>query len=154
MHEPDLVVFDEPSTGLDPLKQLTLGRLVRETAAAGRTVFLSSHAIAEVEEVADRVGIIRKGVLVAVEDVERLKERALRRTEVRFAQPCDPSPFAALEGVEQVEVRGRTLLLVVSGSMDQLVKLAARYEVEAFTSEEADLSDVFPAYYRTEEARA
>lgn len=154
MHTPDLVVLDEASTGLDPLKQLTLGRLVRETAAAGRTVFLSSHVISEVEEVADRVGIIRQGHLVAVEDVDRLKERAVRRTVIRFAHPVDPAAFASLDGVERVETHDRTLMLVVTGRLDAVVKQASNHPVEAFTSEQADLTEVFLAYYRTEDARA
>lgn len=148
MHEPELVILDEASSGLDPLKQVTLNRLVRETADTGRTVFLSSHLIAEVEEVADRVGIVRSGALVALEQVEALKARAVRRTEIRFAHAVDPAPFSALPGVSEVEQRGRTLSMVVAGSMDQLVKTAARFDVDRFTSDEADLSQVFLTYYR------
>ena len=148
MHDPPIAILDEPSTGLDPLKQVTLNRLLRETADSGRTVFLSSHVISEVEDVADRVGIIRDGVLVALEGVEELKARAIRRVEIRFADDVSWEPFQRLPGVEEVEVRGRTLRLVASGSMDQLVKTAARFEVETFTSDEADLAEVFMAYYR------
>ena len=148
MHEPPILILDEASSGLDPLKQATLNRLLRETVDAGRTVFLSSHVIAEVEEVADRVGIIRDGVLVALEGVDELKARAVRRVEIRFADTVDWEPFQRLPGVEQIEVRDRTLRLVATGSMDQLVKTAARFDVETFTSDEADLAEVFLTYYR------
>lgn len=147
MHEPPVLIMDEPSSGLDPLKQATLNRLIRETVDTGRTVFLSSHVIAEVEEIADRVGIVRDGRLVALEGIDVLKSRAVRRVEIRFGQDVPQEPFRALHGVDDIEVRDRRLRLTVTGSMDDLVKTAARFEVETFTSHEADLADVFLAYY-------
>ncbi|MBW3621633.1 MAG: ABC transporter ATP-binding protein [Actinobacteria bacterium] len=152
MHDPDLVVLDEASSGLDPLKQIVLNRLVSEVAAEGRTVFLSSHVIAEVEEVASRVGIIRQGRLVALAGIEELRARAVRRVEIRFAAPVPAAPFAALPGVDDVRVVDRSVHLTVTGSMDPLVKLAARHEVETFTSDEAELTDVFLGYYEEDEA--
>ena len=89
MHDPELLVLDEPTSGLDPLRQRDVLELVRERAAAGRTVFLSSHELDQVEHVAERVGIVREGQLVAVEEIAALKQRALRRVEVRFAGPAD-----------------------------------------------------------------
>jgi ABC-2 type transport system ATP-binding protein len=147
MHDPELVVLDEASSALDPLKQAVLGQVVREVAADGRTVFMSSHLISEVEQYADRVGIIRGGILVALETVERLRSRALRRAEIRFAAPVDPAPFAAIAEVQDVVAEGDLLLLTVAGSMDALVKAAAEHEVVSFTSNEADLSEVFLSFY-------
>lgn len=151
MHEPEVVVLDEASSGLDPLKQAVLNRIVTEVAAEGRTVFLSSHVIAEVEEVASRVGIIRKGRLVALAGVDELRSRAVRSVEIRFAGPVPAAPFAELPGVDDVRVGERTVHLTVTGSMDQLVKLAARYEVESLTSDEAELAEVFLGYYEGED---
>ena len=99
MHRPDLLVLDEPSSGLDPSLQAELRSLVRETAAEGQTVFLSSHSLDEVQHVADRVGIIRNGRLADVDAVERLRERALRHVTILFAEPVDATRFAALDGV-------------------------------------------------------
>jgi ABC-2 type transport system ATP-binding protein len=146
-HAPELVILDEPSTGLDPLKQATLAQLVREVVGKGRTVFLSSHVIAEVEQVADRVGIVRSGVLVALETVERLRARALRRATIRFTKAVDPAPFAAIPEVHSAEAQGEMLLLTITGSMDRIVKEAAGYEVMTFSSDDADLSEVFLSFY-------
>jgi ABC-type multidrug transport system ATPase subunit len=99
MHRPQLVVLDEPSSDLDPLLQAELRSLLRETATEGRTVFLSSHSLDEVQHVADRIGIIRSGRLADVDAVERLRERALRHVTIVFAGPADPRCFAALDGV-------------------------------------------------------
>ena len=87
MHDPELLILDEPTSGLDPLRQQDVQELIRERASTGRTVFLSSHALDQVEHVAHRVGIIREGRLIAVEEIATLKERALRRVEVGSPAP-------------------------------------------------------------------
>ena len=111
MHRPELLVLDEPTGGLDPLLQHEFRLLVRETAATGRTVFLSSHSLDEVQQTADRVGIIRGGRLVDVDTVASLRERALRHVTILFAAPVDPEPFAALPGVRVQHVDGTVLRL-------------------------------------------
>jgi ABC-2 type transport system ATP-binding protein len=146
MHDPELLVMDEASSGLDPLKQALLNRLVAETAADGRTVFLSSHVVAEVAEVAHRVGIIRRGRMVALATVGELRARAVRRVGIRFAEPVPGAPFEALPGASDVRVEGGTVRLSLTGAMDEVVKLAARYRVETFTSDEAELAEVFLGY--------
>ena len=90
MHSPQLLVLDEPTSGLDPLMQREFYRLVAEAKAEGRTVFLSSHVLGEVERIADRVGIVREGRLVVVEGLEALKAKALRRLEIHFAAAGPP----------------------------------------------------------------
>ena len=90
MHRPELAVLDEPTSGLDPLLQAEVRTLFRETAADGRTVFLSSHSLDEVQHTADRVGIIRSGRLIDVDRVETLRERALRHVSIVFADRVDP----------------------------------------------------------------
>jgi ABC-2 type transport system ATP-binding protein len=147
MSHSDLLILDEPTDGLDPLVQQEFLRMVREVKEQGRTVFLSSHVLAEVEHVADRVGIIRDGQLVMVEEIQTLKERAVHRTEVRFAQPVNRDAFCDLAGVHDLTVDGPILRCVVTGSMDALVKAVARFEVERITSHEPDLEAVFLAYY-------
>lgn len=145
---PDLLILDEPTTGLDPLVQLTLFEVLAEVRAAGRTVFLSSHVLPEVERSCDRVAFIREGRLVAVEDVAAFKARALRRVEFQFTEPVDAADFAGLPGVREVEARGSTLVCTVAGPVDALVKAAASRTVIAVATSEPSLEDLFLAHYR------
>jgi ABC-2 type transport system ATP-binding protein len=154
MHEPELLVLDEPTGGLDPLLQQEFHRLVEEAAAAGRTVFLSSHVLSEVERVADRVGIIRGGTLVALEEIAALKQRATRRLDVELARPVDVASFAKLPNVREAQAERALLHLVVEGPVDAVVKALAEHEVVSITSHEPDLEEVFLEYYREDGARA
>jgi ABC-2 type transport system ATP-binding protein len=149
MHRPGLVVLDEPTSGLDPLLQSEVRALIRETASDGRSVFLSSHSLDEVQHVADRVGIIRSGSLADVDSVESLRERSLRRVTITFADAADPEPFAAVAGVRVVGVDGAILRLAApEPAMDALVKAAAMRTVVDFVSQPADLEEIFLELYR------
>jgi ABC-2 type transport system ATP-binding protein len=149
MHRPSLVVLDEPTSGLDPLLQNEVRSLLRETAADGRTVFISSHSLDEVQHVANRVGIIRRGRLVDVDAVERLREHSLRHVTVTFATPTDPTGFAALDGVRVVRVDGPVLTLSCpEAAIDLLVKHVAQHEIVDFVSQPADLEEIFLELYR------
>ena len=148
MHRPSLAVLDEPTSGLDPLVQETFRSLVRETADDGRTVFLSSHSLDEVQHVAGRVGIIRAGRLVAVESVETLLARSVRHMRLTFGAAVDAAEFAGLPGVQSAEGDGATVRLSVRGSADAVVKHAARHEVLDVVSEPADLEEIFLSYYQ------
>ena len=149
MHRPKLVVLDEPTSGLDPLLQAEVRALLRETAADGRTVFLSSHSLDEVQHVADRVGVLRSGRLVDVDVVESLRERSLRHVKVTFTAPVDAEPFAALDGVRVIEVDGATVRLSAPESaMDALVKALARHHIVDLVSQPADLDEIFLEMYR------
>jgi len=149
MHRPPVVVLDEPTSGLDPLLQREVRALMRETAAEGRTVFLSSHTLDEVQHVADRVGVIRAGRLAEVEAVERLRERAVRHVTMTFTAPVDPTVFATVDGVRLTESDGAVVRLSApEPAMDGIVKAAARHRVVDFTSEPADLEEIFMDLYR------
>ena len=150
MHRPELAVFDEPTSGLDPLVQQVVYALVRETTADGRTVFVSSHVLSEVQEIADRVALVRDGRLQLVATVEELRSQAVSRVEVTFGDAPPPGAFDDLPGVREVERHGATVRLSLEGSADPLVKALARYEVRGLDSHEADLEDVFLALYRGE----
>jgi ABC-2 type transport system ATP-binding protein len=151
MHEPDLLVLDEPTSGLDPLVQQTFNDLARETAAAGRTVFLSSHVLSEVQHVADRVALVRDGRLALVDDVDTIRARALTRIEVTFATPPPTHAFDGVEHVREVERRGSMVVFHVHGEIDAFVKTLAQHRVVALNSHEADLEDVFLSLYRDED---
>jgi ABC-2 type transport system ATP-binding protein len=150
MHSPELLILDEPTSGLDPFLQQEFVALVREAKAAGHTVFMSSHVMSEVQQTADRVGIIRDGRLVTVERVEDLRERAIRRVEIHFAEPVDATEFAALPGISDLTVAGPTLRCRLDGRADDLVKAAARHPVISLLSEEPDLEELFFTYYARE----
>jgi ABC-2 type transport system ATP-binding protein len=147
MHRPDLLVLDEPTAGLDPLMQRAFYELVHQARADGRTVFLSSHVLPEVQHVADRVALIRDGRLVLVETVDVLRARALTRVEVTFATPPPPSAFADLPAVRELERRGKMVVFSLEGEADSLVKALGRFHVVALDSHEADLEDIFLALY-------
>ena len=152
MHDPELLILDEPTSGLDPFLQQEFVRLVQRARAAGQTVFMSSHVMSEVQQTADRVGIIREGRLVTVERVEELRERAVRRVEIHFEEPVSADEFAALAGVSEVTVTGRSLRCRLAGRADALVKAAGRHTVVSLLSEEPDLEELFFTYYRSEGA--
>jgi len=144
---PELLVLDEPTSGLDPFVQLEFEHLADEVRREGRTVFVSSHILPEVEHLCDRVAIIREGRLLTVESIATLKERALQRLEIDFARAVPAEPFANLPGVRDVTVRDGTLRCTVLGSVDALVKQAARFEVQRVRSVETSLEEIFLAYY-------
>ena len=148
VHRPELLILDEPTSGLDPLVQEQVLDLLREAVAEGRTVFLSSHALSEVQRVADRVAIIRDGRLELVEDVESLRAHALGRVVVSFAQLPPAGAFDGIPGVRETGRHGTVVTLALDGPADPLVKALARYEVVGLDSHEADLEDVFLALYR------
>ena len=148
MHAPELLILDEPTSGLDPLLQQTFLAMVREARTAGQTVFMSSHVMSEVQATADRVGIVREGVMVAVERVEELRERAVRQVEIHFEDPVTVDEFEVLPGVSDVTVSVGVLRCRLNGRADALVKAAARHTVIGLRSEEPDLEELFVTYYR------
>jgi ABC-2 type transport system ATP-binding protein len=151
-HDPSLVILDEPTSGLDPLMQQTFFDIVEDLRRRGRTVFMSSHALSEVERLCDRVGIVREGELVAVERVETLRARRVRQMEVTFAgEP--PLDGAKLPGVMDIAQDGRVWRLRVQGNVTPLVRELAKFELEDLVFEQARLEDVFLAYYQSEEGR-
>jgi ABC-2 type transport system ATP-binding protein len=148
MHDPELLILDEPTSGLDPLRQQDVLQLVRERAAAGRTVFLSSHELDQVEHVAERVGIVRDGSLIAVEAIATLKQRAVRIVEVRLAAPATGTDrLRHVPGVRDVQLGDGVVRLAVEGSMDALVKELAKLPVQTVTSEAPELDEIFLSYY-------
>jgi ABC-2 type transport system ATP-binding protein len=147
MHHPDLLILDEPTSGLDPLLRREFRAMVLERAAAGVTVFLSSHVLSEVEHTATRLAVLREGQVVNVEDVASIKSRALRRFEVTFDRPVDLDALAAVDGVDVVAAHGSVVELTVTGSVDPLIKTLAHYDVVNLVSHEPDLEQIVLSYY-------
>ncbi|MBX3029725.1 MAG: ATP-binding cassette domain-containing protein [Chloroflexi bacterium] len=151
MHEPELLILDEPSSGLDPIVQETFLGLVREASEAGRTVFMSSHVLSEVQRSAHRVGIVRDGRMVAVEGVDTVRARAIRRFEIRFEVEVPADVVAGVPGLDRVVVDGSVVRGILEGRADPLLKAIARYPVASILSEEPTLDEVFLAFYRRPE---
>ena len=154
MHRPKLLVLDEPSSGLDPLNQQELFKLVREAQAAGATVLLSSHVLSEVEHVCQRVGIIRRGKLVKVARLEDLHEIRVRRVEVEFSGDAQPQLFRALPGVENLESNHRRVTFTVRGSFEPVADVLAGHHVVNLASHEPTLEEMFLEYYEDQPAEA
>ena len=146
-HEPELLILDEPTSGFDPLMQEEFHALVREQRDAGRTVFLSSHDLDEVQRVCDRVAIIRAGRLISVERVSSLIEQSYRRVRIEFAEPTDIRALAAIPGVQSLEREGTIVTFTIAGSLDAVVKEAARHEVVDLEVGHPSLEEIFIAMY-------
>jgi ABC-2 type transport system ATP-binding protein len=155
MHKPELLLMDEPTSGLDPLMQQQVHRLLREAQAAGATVFFSSHFIREVETLADRVAIIRQGVIVEEAKPADLISMVMRRLRVRFQEAVDLTSLVQLEGVtllSQNDGEGLGVTLQVEGEMDRLTKTLATFPIVDFETERPSLEEIFLAYYEAGES--
>jgi ABC-2 type transport system ATP-binding protein len=148
MHEPELLVLDEPTSGLDPLLQNEFLHLVREEARRGATVFLSSHVLREVDQLADRIGVLRAGHLIAVTSLADLRARSRLHLDLYIEGPFDTGVFERVPEVQSVSTTDGIVHLVVSGSVDGVVKAAAAFEVRRLVTPEADLEDLFLDLYR------
>ena len=156
MHRPRLLILDEPTSGLDPLNQQEFDRMVFEARDEGRTIFLSSHVLSEVEKTCTTVGIIRDGHLVRLGDVAEVK--AIKRYEmtITFATAIPVETFKTLDGVIEVEAlnNGHGVRLAMQGPADAVIKAAARYPVVSLTSFEPSLEDIFLRYYEGDGPRS
>jgi ABC-2 type transport system ATP-binding protein len=121
---------------------------VREANYDGASVLLSSHVVREVETLADRVAILRRGRLVATVDITELRQRARQRLELHIDGPADATPFAELSPVIECYAAGTVIHLLVEGSVDPVIKVAGSMPVRRIVTDDADLEDVFLAYYR------
>ena len=161
MCDPELVILDEPTSGLDPLSQRAFTTFLLDEAQRGRTIFMSSHIMSDVEKTCPRVGVIRSGELVAVERIETLRQRAGQKVTVEFgptARPADPDALRRIPGVVDLAVSSHgasaeagleALTFTIRGSVDALIKTLARYDVARLSAEEAPLEEVFMQFYET-----
>lgn len=149
MHRPELLLLDEPTSGLDPLMQQEVLALVREAKTAGATIFFSSHIMSEVENLAERVAIIRAGEIVEVAGIDSLTRRSLNRLTVRFKKPVDTIDLGKLPGVEILSrADGSSVTLQVLGDMEMLIQALGRLPVQDLETERPSLEEVFLAFYK------
>ncbi len=155
MNKPEVLIMDEPSSGLDPLVQREFQAMMREVIANGSTVFLSSHTLSEVQRVADRVGIIRHGKLIAVEAVSTLRAKGIRKIDLYFDAPVDASVFEAVSGARDITVQNHHVSMSFDGHMKTLLDTATeRHTLVDINTQEADLEEIFLTYYRDEDVTA
>lgn len=147
--DPELVIMDEPSEGLDPMNKNVLYDYLKTLKQNQKTIFFSSHYLAEVEKVCDRVGLIRKGRLIAQETIPSLKEKMVRRLEVTFAKPVSQEAFD-LANTDILEQDTFRFMFNVSGDINLLLKQITRYEVKNLVFPEPSLEDTFMTFYEKE----
>lgn len=154
MNKPDLLILDEPSSGLDPLMQHTFYQLMQEARAEGKTVFLSSHILSEVQTICDRVGILRSGKLEAVQRVDELTRADFRHVTLHLRDPINPSLLASVPGVSSVSVNDRVVQLQISGDFDPLLRALSSNYVADIDIQEPTLEEIFLKYYSADQTQA
>ncbi|MCG3157434.1 MAG: putative ABC transporter ATP-binding protein NosF [bacterium] len=150
-HDPELLLLDEPTTGLDPLVQQALHAILRDFAGRGRAVLFSSHVLSEVEALCSRVAILRRGEIVAIETIASLRRQMVRRMHVRFRQPA-PADLARTPGVTAAEIAGSDATLWIQGEVNPILRRLAGADLDHFVFPEPELEDVFLSYYREQAA--
>ena len=143
---PQLLIMDEPSEGLDPINKNVLYQYVRKFKMEGKTIFFSSHYLAEVEKICDRVGLVRTGTLIAEEKISELKNKMVRRMEITFAEPVDPRHLQ-MAGVKVSEHTRNHFVLLVSGDVNSLLKKITEFRIANLVFPEPTLEETFLTYY-------
>ena len=152
MCDPQVLILDEPTSGLDPLLQRTFNEFLLQEQARGKTIFMSSHIMSDVEKVCQRVAVIRQGEIVTIEEVEKLRQKAGQRVTVEFSDAVSADEVARMPGVSNVTRNNSAYHFNISGSMDALIKALSRHEVLRLQAEEAPLEEVFLKFYENSEA--
>lgn len=150
MHDPDVLIFDEPTSGLDPLIQQEFQKIVRELRRRGKTIFISSHVLGEIQEICDHVGFIREGRLVDVQPLASLRRKAFKNVRVSLSR-SKANALAGLKGVEGLHVTKTTVQCKFHGNYQQLMEALSKLPVKDVTIEEASLEDLFFHYYEAKE---
>ncbi|HEX2915239.1 MAG TPA: ABC transporter ATP-binding protein [Chloroflexia bacterium] len=153
-HQPDLIIMDEPTEGLDPLAKRSLFKLLQEAQAQGATIFFSSHILSEVEKLCDRVALIRAGKLVALDSIAALRDRQARRIELQFENEKAVTPAlreqlenVAAQGNGELQVEGLRWRMTLKGNLTPLLKALAAHSIKDIVIEPADLEEIFLSYY-------
>lgn len=150
MADPDLIIMDEPTSGLDPLMKQEFCRILREEKNHGKTIFMSSHILADVERVCDRVAIIRKGQLKVVEEIQALQEKTGKVLEVEFGDPFTIDEFK-LEGVSEIQEDNGRIIMTIHENLDGVIDAVSNHRILNMNLKTYSLEQLFLKYYRAEE---
>jgi ABC-2 type transport system ATP-binding protein len=147
MHDPQLLLLDEPTTGLDPLMQQSFHSLVREAKNRGATVFLSSHVLPEVEEICDRIGVVHEGTLRKVGSMQELRIGNVHRIEARVEREVDQSRMRMVPGITDLSISDHHIRCTITGTMEPLLEALQPSNVLSLDSAEMSLEEVFLSQY-------
>ncbi|UCH88508.1 MAG: ABC transporter ATP-binding protein [Thermoplasmata archaeon] len=146
MADQEFIILDEPTAGLDPLIQQEFYKILREEKKAGKTIFMSTHVLAEAELVCDRIAIIRKGRLVVVESIAAMQDKMGKILEVEFRSPVNPDEFK-IPGVSKVQMDGNALTLTIHSNIDGVIKHVADHPIINMNLRTYTLDEMFLRYY-------
>lgn len=148
MHQPEVLILDEPSSGFDPLVQETFYELVKEAKQRESVVFISSHILGEVQKVCDRVGIIRDGKLITERSIAEMASEAAQTFDINFASLAPVSELRKIKGVKIVDHTNNQVTIHVHGHLSPLFALLAKHEVIKIDARNLDLEEVFIRFYQ------
>jgi ABC-2 type transport system ATP-binding protein len=147
MHDPQLLILDEPTNGLDPLMQQTFQALIHEARGRGATVLLSSHLLAEVQEICDRIGVVHEGTLRTVGTMEELRIGNVHRVEATVENEVDRQRISNLPGTADVMVTDHRVRCTITGPMEPLLEVLQNARVVSLDSVEMSLEEIFLSQY-------
>ena len=152
-HDPEILILDEPTSGLDPLKQQEFDELILKYKEKGKTIFISSHVLPEVEMLCDRVAIIKNGKIVAENTMAQLKSMAINRFEVIFKNEVPERKFGKSIGVKNISKSGEKFIFDVEGDVNKFIKKISENKVISFRSMEPDLEEIFLSFYKKNKSK-
>ncbi len=145
LHQPELLILDEPTSGLDPLMQNRFFELMEEKNKQGTTIFFSSHILSEIQRMCDRAAVIRKGEIIAVEHIQHLLEKQMKKVKLVLPEGSELSEFP--DGVQEVKQVGNKVSFDYVGDINPLLIWLSAYELQDLVMEEPDLESIFMNYY-------
>jgi ABC-2 type transport system ATP-binding protein len=152
MDNPEVLILDEPTSGLDPIMQSEFNAIIREHRAKGKTAFISSHDLSEVEQICDRIGFIREGQLIAVQPLKELTKQAFKRVSVTLIGKPSKAEFQKIKDVTSVSITNQTIHLKLQGDVNPLLKVLSQHKIKDLSIQDANLDDIFMSFYESEEA--
>ena len=147
MNSPKLAILDEPTSGLDPLKQQEFQNIVKEQNKEGCSVLLSSHILNEIEDLCEKVGIIKDGTLIASEQISALKNKTIKKYEVTFENPPSKDKLSEIKGIYDLKIKDEIATFTIKGNIDDMIKTISKFTVINLRILEPDLEEIFLTYY-------
>ena len=148
MNSPKLAILDEPTSGLDPLKQQEFQNIVKEQNNIGCSVLLSSHILGEIEDLCERVGIIKNGNIITSEQISDLKNKTIKKYEITFDNTPDINEIRNIKNISNLVIQGNSVTLNIKGAIDNLLKVISKYTVINLRIIEPSLEEIFLTFYK------